>query len=267
MKVVFLCRDSVAAIYVANVLAREGLIDAIVLERGTAARKRKLRRLLKKTPAWKLPIAALDVLALTAYAKLCTRYLIKHLLRPNGYSHYPTATDAVDDANDDRCIDILKSHEPDVLLVLGTSILKEPLLSLPCKHLLNIHGGIVPGYRNVHSDFWAFRNGDHQHVGTSILHLDRGIDSGDVALQDSLDIDAQDNIFTIKKKNLELSAQLAVQALRQAASGTLARETQNADDARSFGTPGCLDLVRLLANSQPAKRPDRSRTMTTTANL
>ena len=98
MKVVLLCRDSVAAIYVANVLAREGLLDAIVLERGTAARKRKLQRLLKKTPAWKLPIAAIDVLALTAYAKLCRRYLIKHRLRPNAYSHYPTATETVSPA-------------------------------------------------------------------------------------------------------------------------------------------------------------------------
>ena len=56
------------------------------------------------------------------------------------------------------------------------------------KYFLNIHGGIVPNYRNVHGQFWSYYNKDYSNMGSSILHLTKGIDNGNVALMSNLDI-------------------------------------------------------------------------------
>jgi len=48
------------------------------------------------------------------------------------------------------------NFKPDLIIVRGTSIIKKPLINYDIKHFLNIHGGIVPNYRNVHGLFWSY---------------------------------------------------------------------------------------------------------------
>ena len=69
------------------------------------------------------------------------------------------------------------------------------MLSIAKRYTLNIHGGIVPKYRNVHSEFWAISKNDFKNIGTSIIHLDPGIDTGDIAIQEILEINSNDTIF------------------------------------------------------------------------
>ncbi len=247
MSVVFLCRDSVAAIYIAHALSRDARLDAIVIEEGRAARRRKLRRLGRATPIWRLPVTLLDVLTIVLHSKRTTRHLRSSVLEPHGLAGYPAdvAIDRFDDANDATCVERLTQLAPDVLIVLGTSILREPLLSLPRRHLLNIHGGIVPHYRNVHSDFWAWHNRDYECIGTSIIHVDAGIDTGDLALQDTIAVEPEDTLMTVKQKNLELAGRLATRAVKQALDGTLPRQPQDRNSRGYYRMPGLADFLRL----------------------
>lgn len=247
MSVVFLCRDSIPAIFIAHALSRDARLDAIVIEEGRAARRRKLRRLGRATPIWRLPVTLLDILSIALYSRRTTRHLRSRLLEPRGLAGYPAdvPVDRFDDANDDACVERLTQLAPDVLIVLGTSILREPLLSLPRRHLLNIHGGIVPHYRNVHSDFWAWHNQDLKHIGTSIIHLDAGIDTGDLALQDTIAVQPDDTLMTVKHKNLELAGRLATEAVKQALDGTLPKHKQDRSSQGYYRTPGLADFLRL----------------------
>ena len=123
---------------------------------------------------------------------------------------------------------------------------REPVLRI-AETSLNIHGGIVPAYRNVHSEVWAVLNGAPDDIGTSILHLDEGIDSGAVALQRRIQPVTGD-FFTLRWRNLELSAGLIVEALERQEAGTLPAERQ-ADDAGVgfYPTPGWRELRALRA--------------------
>ncbi len=254
MKTVFLATDSVGAKYLAHSLCAKGKLDAIVLETAAAKTRKKLKREFRASNGWRWPVKLLDFASVYLYARAGNRYLEEQLLKPNGITGYPqgVAIESFENASGGDCIAHLKSLAPDIVVVYGTSILKPDVLRVPKHYMLNIHGGIVPRYRNVHSDFWAFYDGDFANIGTSILHLDPGIDSGPIALQGRIALEAGDGLLAIKKKNLKLAADLILQALEQASAGTLARSGQDTAHAGFYKTPRFLDFMRL---KRKARRP------------
>ena len=73
----------------------------------------------------------------------------------------------------------LKSTEPDVVLSIRYGvILKEAVLSVPEKGVLNLHSGLLPDYKGVMATFWALLNGE-QRIGTTLHFIDdSSIDTG-----------------------------------------------------------------------------------------
>jgi methionyl-tRNA formyltransferase len=107
-----------------------------------------------------------------------------------------------------------------------------------------------PAYRNVHCDFWALYRRDFENVGVSIIHLDPGIDSGDVALQGRVEVSAGDSIFKVKARLAQLAADLALEALAQAREGTLPRQPQDSGDSGFYRTPTARQLMELFLRSR-----------------
>ena len=251
MKTVLLCRDGAVGRYLAHSLSDAGLIDAIVSESGRRARGRKLRREWARTPWWRVPLFGLDLAALATYGWLWARTLDRRLRGHPAVSGYPTDVPIahVDDANEPECVSLLSDLAPDVLVVSGTSILGAQVLEIPAQAALNVHGGIVPEYRNVHSEVWAVLKGDRANVGTSILHLDEGIDSGAVAMMGRVS-DAK-GLFDLRWRNVELASKLIIEALRRLEAGTLPRDPQDGRRSGFYGTPGVTALLRLAFRRGP----------------
>lgn len=248
MKIILACREGSGAYYIANLLAEEGLIQAIILESGAKARRAKLRRILRKSNVFKLPLVFLDLVSNMFYSRFCEKYLQQKLLKPRGWTVLPdnVLRFDVDDINEKSCLEFLRVQSPDVLVVLGTAILKKEVLSIPPKLILNIHGGIVPEYRNVHCDFWALRLKDYSHIGTSIIYLDEGIDSGDIALQNTIESSEGDGILSVKRKNLELAGDLILEAIHRVSKDELPRIPQKEAAVGIYPTPRFIDIFALL---------------------
>ncbi len=77
----------------------------------------------------------------------------------------------------------VQALRPDLMLVLGTTILRAPLLRIPRLGTINIHSSILPWYRGTFSEFWQCLNDDRQHVGVSFHLVTEGIDTGDIVHQ------------------------------------------------------------------------------------
>ncbi|MEP7343774.1 MAG: formyltransferase family protein [Gemmatimonadaceae bacterium] len=69
---------------------------------------------------------------------------------------------------------------PTLVLALCKNILAERVFSVPTHGTFVLHPGICPEYRNAHGCFWALAQGDLEHVGMTMLRIDRGIDTGPV---------------------------------------------------------------------------------------
>ncbi|MES9845366.1 MAG: formyl transferase [Candidatus Sedimenticola sp. 6PFRAG5] len=78
---------------------------------------------------------------------------------------------------------IIEDIQPDLLVAYGCSIIKDPLLTAYSGRFLNVHLGLSPYYRGAGTNFWPLVNGTPEYVGATFMHLDAGIDTGEIIHQ------------------------------------------------------------------------------------
>ena len=75
------------------------------------------------------------------------------------------------------------NSNPDLLVAYGCSLIKEPLLSAFQGRFLNVHLGLSPYYRGSGTNYWPLVNGEPEYVGATFMHMDAGIDTGEIIHQ------------------------------------------------------------------------------------
>src|ERR1022692_2868666 len=74
----------------------------------------------------------------------------------------------VDDYVSSSAHELLRSVAPDVIVICGTSILPESILSIARLCALNIHTSVLPHYRGGGSIFWGLFFRDFEKIGYTI---------------------------------------------------------------------------------------------------
>ena len=92
-----------------------------------------------------------------------------------------------------RIIDL----DPDIILSYGCSIIRSELLEFFSGRFINIHLGLSPYYRGSGTNFWPFVNNELQFIGTTFMHIDKGVDTGEIIHQIRGKIYINDNIHQI----------------------------------------------------------------------
>lgn len=72
----------------------------------------------------------------------------------------------------------LEGQWPELVIVYGTTLIREPLLSRFGGRMVNMHLGLSPYYRGTATNFYPLVNGEPQFVGATIHLIDAGIDTG-----------------------------------------------------------------------------------------
>jgi Formyl transferase len=123
--------------------------------------------------------------------------------------------------NSPECVAHLKRLRPRAILVVGTRIIAEEVLSAVDAPFINYHAGITPKYRGVHGGYWAKAEGDPGNFGVTVHLIDKGIDTGDVLYQARLGSTAEDNYSTFPYLQLVAALPLLERAAEDAVAGTL----------------------------------------------
>lgn len=92
------------------------------------------------------------------------------------------------DINDRRYFEEIQSLDPDLLVAYGCSIITDPLLSAFDDRFLNVHLGLSPYYRGTGTNFWPLVNGEPEYVGATFMHMDEGVDTGQIIHQQRADV-------------------------------------------------------------------------------
>ena len=155
----------------------------VITERSERTQKR-VRRELKRVG----PLRFADVLAFRAFykARLAAadraweRQTISVLARD-----YPELPDDLPilhthSPNSDEAREFAISCKPDIAIARCKFILKKNVFTVPSIGTFVLHPGICPEYRNAHGCFWALAEDDLARVGTTLLKIDEGIDTGPV---------------------------------------------------------------------------------------
>ena len=131
------------------------------------------------------------------------------------------------DANSSYVYEEVKKFHPDMVFVFGSSILKDETLRLaPSGQFLNMHLGLSPYYRGSGTNFWPFVNNELDYVGATILHLDPGIDTGDIVLHTRPTFENGDNVHTIGCKTIKQGTNKMIQILKQFKEGKKIQRTK-----------------------------------------
>lgn len=130
-------------------------------------------------------------------------------------------------------IDILKLQikkaQAEVLIVAAYGlILPEKVLNLFPNGALNIHASLLPCWRGAAPIQRALLAGDFE-TGISIMQMNKGLDTGDVLLKESIPILKTDNAKTLHDKLADLGANLIIKTLKNFK--TLEKQPQNNENA------------------------------------
>lgn len=127
----------------------------------------------------------------------------------------------VGSVNSPACREALAGLHPDVVMVIGTRIIKAETRGAIRGPLMNLHSGLAPKYRGQAGGYWALAKGDPDHAGVTIHLVDAGVDTGDVLYQAGFKAGKHDNFSTYFYLQAAALRPLAVKAIEDALRGEL----------------------------------------------
>jgi len=129
--------------------------------------------------------------------------------------------------------DYLASLDADVFIVAAYGIiLPKAVLTMPRHGCINIHASLLPKYRGASPIHAAIKDGEIR-TGITIMHMDTGIDTGDMILQQTLEISPDERIQSLHDRMANLGGECILGALAQLEAGTATRTPQG-DAASSY---------------------------------
>ncbi len=124
-------------------------------------------------------------------------------------------------------LDIFREISPDmVILVAFGQILPEEIIKFPRLGCLNVHPSLLPKYRGAAPINWAIINGDRE-TGVTIMNMDEGVDSGDILLQEKMNIGADETFDDLHEKLSTMGSELLIRAVKGVLDGTISGTPQD----------------------------------------
>jgi len=136
------------------------------------------------------------------------------------------------------------------VVVAYGQLLPPRVLRIPPLGCINIHASLLPQYRGAAPMQRAIMDGQTQ-TGVTIMHMDKGMDTGDAVLSKVLPIAPGHRFTDVHDGMAQLSCACILEALAQLEAGTATRQPQ--DHAAATYAPmltkedGCLDWQRPAA--------------------
>ncbi len=121
----------------------------------------------------------------------------------------------------------LQALAPDLCVTAAFGqILSEDILAVPPLGTVNVHASLLPKYRGSSPANWVLINGEAT-TGVTTMMTDKGIDTGDILLQEALTIKPQETAGDLTLRLAALGANLLIKTLRRIQDGTCPRTKQD----------------------------------------
>ncbi len=129
----------------------------------------------------------------------------------------------------------LKEIRPDLIVVVAFGQLLSPeILDLPPYGCVNVHASLLPGYRGAAPIHWAVINGEKE-TGVTTMYMDRGLDTGDMILNQLIPVAEDDTVGSVHDKLAEAGARLLIKTIDAIEKGQAPRTPQDHSAATYAG--------------------------------
>lgn len=132
------------------------------------------------------------------------------------YPHWPGQpvlfTDSI---NSKEAFAFTSQLKPDLVIVSGTSLIKEPMVSFPLSiGIMNLHTGLSPYVKGgPNCTNWCIANNEWGLIGNTIMWLSAGIDSGNIIASETTAVADEKELRGIHLKVMEHAHDLYLRAI------------------------------------------------------
>lgn len=167
---------------------------------------------------------------------------------------------AVPNVNEATVVERMRAVMPEVILVAAFGqILKEPILTLPRLHCLNVHASLLPKYRGAAPAQRAIWNGD-KITGVTLQKMAKRLDTGDILLTRETAIEPEETSGELLERLAKIGGEAAIEALRLLESGKAKFTPQDENKATHAAKIDKADGV-IDWNAEAAKIHDQIRAL------
>jgi methionyl-tRNA formyltransferase len=157
--------------------------------------------------------------------------------------------------------DRLSAMKPEIIVVVAYGkILPAQILELPSHGCVNVHASLLPKYRGAAPIQWAIINGEKK-TGITTMLMDKGLDTGDVLLQEETDIYDEDNAGTLGRRLADVGASLLIETIEKIKDGSVRPVPQEGppsyapplrkEDGRINWSDDAIDIFNLVRGLYP----------------
>src|SRR5215467_9910898 len=114
----------------------------------------------------------------------------------------------------------LRSLNADLQIVVAFRMLPDVVWNMPPKGTVNLHASLLPQYRGAAPINWAIINGEKE-TGVTTFKLQHEIDTGNILLQEKMEIGDDETAGELHDRMKEVGAQLLVKTVEGLVNGTL----------------------------------------------
>ena len=142
---------------------------------------------------------------------------------------------APEDMNHPIWIAKIRAMAPDILFSFYyRNMVKQPVLDIPPKGCLNLHGSYLPKYRGRCPVNWVLVNGEKE-TGVTLHYMTPRPDDGDIVAQQKVAITEDDTALTLFKKMIAAASRMLDEAIPALVKGAAKRLPQDHSKASYFG--------------------------------
>lgn len=123
-------------------------------------------------------------------------------------------------------IDELSSFKADLQIVVAFRMLPEVVWNMPPMGTINLHGSLLPQYRGAAPINWAIINGETK-TGVTTFKLQHEIDTGDILLQQEIEIGEAETAGELYERMKETGAGLLLQTINNLVENKIQKVPQN----------------------------------------
>lgn len=154
--------------------------------------------------------------------------------RPRGRSGKPAPSDVKlcaeqygipvfqpEKVREEAAVERLRRENADIFVVAAFGqLLPKAILEMPRFGCINIHGSLLPAYRGAAPVQWAVLDGQKE-AGDTIMQMNEGLDTGDILMQESIPLSADETAGSLYDKLSSMGGPLLLKALDAIEAGTV----------------------------------------------
>jgi methionyl-tRNA formyltransferase len=124
------------------------------------------------------------------------------------------------DVSSDCFFEKLKQLNPQLIVVCHfQKLIQKRIIELPEMGCINLHPSLLPNYRGMSPQHWPIILGDKV-TGITVHFIDVGVDTGDIIIQKSVEIEDNETVFHLQTKFKIIYAYIVIEAIKKIVSGS-----------------------------------------------